>query len=369
MLVTILVFIVILSILVLIHELGHFLIAKKFGIKVEEFGYGFPPRLFGKKIGETLYSFNLLPIGGFVKLYGEDEAGGGSLKKSQTHEHSHDLNRAFFAKPAWQKALVVFAGVVMNFVLAVVIISYLFTVKGVAVPTEHIRIVEVVEGSPAARAGIREGDEALSINGKKLTEPKEFIDLTKKSAGKPLKLEVKRGDQLLDLTLTPRTVTPDGEGPLGVAINNIEVKKYAWYEAPFYGTLEAFKFSWMILSGIGGILFNLVSRGQAPTDVAGPVGVAQLVGQAVGISYEAVLWVAALLSLNLAVVNVLPIPALDGGRLFFILIEMVFRKKVSAKYETMAHAVGLAVLLALILLITVFDVTRLLSGQSLLPEM
>src|SRR3989344_3259046 len=131
MLITILAFFLILSILVLVHELGHFLVAKKFGIKVEEFGFGFPPRVFGKKIGETLYSFNLLPIGGFVKLYGEDEAGAGSLRRGKTEEPTPDLTRAFFAKPPWQKGLVVFAGVVMNFVLAVVIISYLFTVRGV----------------------------------------------------------------------------------------------------------------------------------------------------------------------------------------------------------------------------------------------
>jgi regulator of sigma E protease len=285
------------------------------------------------------------------------------------HPETPDIKRAFFARPPWQKALIVLAGVIMNFVLAVVIISYLFTVKGVAVPTEHIRIDEVTRNSPAEAAGIKKGDEAISINGTKLKSPKEFIDITKQNAGREVALEIKRGDEIISLKLTPRKDVPKGEGPLGVAINNIEIKKYAWYEAPFFGTLEALKFSWLILSGIGGILFNLASKGQAPTDVAGPVGVAQIVGQAVGISYEAVLWVAALLSLNLAVVNVLPIPALDGGRLFFIMIELVFRKKVSPKYEAMAHAIGLAVLLTLILLITLFDVSRILSGKSLLPEM
>src|SRR3990167_7635977 len=130
MLLTILVFIIILSVLVLVHELGHFLVAKKLGIKVEEFGFGFPPRVFGIRRGETLYSINLLPIGGFVKLYGEDEAGRGSLKTTN-YKLKTDLSRAFFARPIWQRALVVVAGVLMNFILAVVIISYLYTAQGV----------------------------------------------------------------------------------------------------------------------------------------------------------------------------------------------------------------------------------------------
>ena len=149
MLITIIAFVIVLSILVLVHELGHFLTAKKFGIKVEEFGFGFPPRVFGKRIGETFYSINLLPVGGFVKLYGEDSAGGGSIRQKPKalprrqagNSQQPDLKRAFFARPAWQRATIVLAGVIMNFLLAVVLISYLFSTHGVAIPTEKIRVV------------------------------------------------------------------------------------------------------------------------------------------------------------------------------------------------------------------------------------
>jgi len=361
-------FLIVLTILVLIHEFGHYLTAKKFGIKVEEFGFGFPPRMFGKKIGETIYSINWLPIGGFVKLYGEDNAGGGSVRKTN-NEPATDLKRAFFARPAWQRATIVLAGVVMNFILAVVIISYLFAVPGVALPSKNIKIEEVSAGSPAQLAGLLKGDEIISVNGQKITTTDKFISITHSSEGKNLSIEFTRHGQESLVNVVPRTNFPKGQGPLGVAISSIQIIKYPWYQAPFYGTAEALKFSWMILAGLGGMVTDLVTHGAPPKGVAGPIGVAQLTGQAVSIGVEATLWFVAILSLNLAVVNVLPIPALDGGRLFFILIELVTGRKVPQRYETMSHAVGLVVLLSLILVITLFDILRLISGQSLLPKM
>ena len=369
MLVTIIAFLVILSVLVLVHELGHFLFAKKFGIKVEEFGFGFPPRVFGKKIGETIYSINLLPVGGFVKLYGEDEAGGGTVKSSKLKVKSFDLKRAFFARPALQRATIILAGVIMNFILAVVLISYLFTAHGVAIPTANIRILEVTSNSPAEAAGLKKADEIVSLNGKKINQTKDFADFARKNAGRETKLEVKRNGKVFQAKLVPRKNFPKGEGPLGVAITNVEIKKYPWYSAPFFGTLEAVKFSFMILQGLSEMVVNLVIYGKTPTGIAGPVGVAQLTGQAVSYGIVATLWFTALLSLNLAVVNILPIPALDGGRLFFIFIEMLSGRKVNPRYEALAHAIGLAILLALILLVTFSDVARLLSGKSLLPKM
>jgi regulator of sigma E protease len=369
--VDLLIFIVILSVLVLIHEFGHFLIAKKFGVKVEEFGYGFPPRLFGKKIGETLYSFNLLPIGGFVKLYGEDEAGGGSLKKTKSHEETSDLKRAFFARPPWQKASIVLAGVIMNFILAVTIISYLFSVPGVKLPKGYAEVEKTLPNTPADEINLTKGDRIISFNGKEIKTVQELQSALGANKEKPGELTLDREGEKITLKVTPQKITEEGTTiyRIGVELTDAENKKFTWYQAPFFGTIEAAKFSWMIFNGIVGIFADLLTRGQVPKDVAGPVGVYQLVGQARGISNDAVLWVAALLSLNLAVVNVLPIPALDGGRLFFIMIELVFRKKVSQKYETMAHAIGLAVLLALIVLITLLDFSRILSGQSLLPKM
>lgn len=366
MIITILAFIIVLSILVLIHELGHFLVAKKLGIKVEEFGFGFPPRLFGVKKGETLYSINLLPVGGFVKLYGEDAAGGGSLKGK--HEEAKDKKRAFYARPIWQRLSVVVAGVVMNFILAVVIISYLFGSNGVALPTQHIKITEVLPNSPAVSAGIQVGDEVISVNGVPIRSTDEFVKEIKKTLDSEVSIVTRKNGVEETVKLTPRKNYPKGEGPVGVGITNIEIKKYPWYQAPFFGTLEALRFSWMIISGLGDMIFGFLFEGTKPEGVAGPVGVAQLTGQAVTYGVTATLWLTALLSINLAVLNILPIPALDGGRLFFILIELVTRKKVNPKYEGYAHAAGIAVLLSLMLLITVFDVMRLLSGQSLIPN-
>ncbi len=362
---TVIAFFVILTILVLIHELGHFITAKKFGIKVEEFGFGFPPRVFSIRYGETLYSINLLPIGGFVKLYGEDDAGGGSIKKHKG-QPTKDLGRAFFARPVWQRATIVLAGVVMNFLLAVVLISILFSTEGVAVPTKNIKIVDVVASSPAARAGIKSGDEVITINGKGILKTEEFSKLARDNAGKEISIVLKRDGKTFEKKVMPRSEYPDGEGPMGVSISNVELKKYPWYQAPFYGTLEALNFSVLILQGLGEMVVNLVT-GKGASGIAGPVGVAQLTGQAVSYGWVATLWFVSLLSLNLAVVNVLPIPALDGGRLFFIVIEMVTRRKVSQKYEAIAHGVGLAVLLGLILFITFFDIVRLITGQSILP--
>lgn len=365
---TILVFVAILSILVLIHELGHFFTAKKFGIKVEEFGFGFPPKIFGKKIGETTYSLNLLPVGGFVKLYGEDEAGGGSLKMKSEKLRMKNIERAFFARPLWQRFTVVVAGVIMNFILAVVVISALFAVQGVAVPSDTVRIVDVAPNSPAQEAGLRAEDRVISINGVVIRDANVFISETRNNLGEEITLEIQRNGQTQRITVIPREEYPEGEGPIGVGITNIEVKKYTWYEAPIYGTWEALKFSWMILEGLGTMVTDLALRGQKPEGVAGPVGVAQLTGQAVDYGWAATLWFMALLSLNLAVLNFMPIPALDGGRLFFMYIEGITRKKVPQRYETLAHSVGLAILLALILLITFNDVLRISRGENLIPQ-
>lgn len=364
---TALVFILVLSILVLVHELGHFMVAKLFGIKVEEFGFGFPPRLFGFKKGETIYSINALPFGGFVKLYGEDEAGGGKIRNSKFEIQNKDIKRAFFAKNAWQRFLVVIAGVVMNFILAVILISYLFAAVGVAVPAKNIKVVEILKNSPAFEAGIKADDKILSFNHVKIDSVEGFILKTKANLGKPIVLELARGEKTFSIILTPRQNYTATEGPIGVGISNVEIKKYVWYEAPVLGTKEAFSYSWLILNSFGKMIFEFALHGTKPSGVAGPIGVVQLTGHAVKVGLNAVIWFVALLSLNLAVINVLPIPALDGGRLLFIVIEIVARKKVHPKYEAYAHAIGFAILIILIILVTAQDIIRLVSGRSLIP--
>jgi len=372
MLVTILAFIIILSVLVLIHEAGHFVTAKLFGIKVEEFGFGLPPRIFGKKFGETIYSLNWLPIGGFVKLYGEDEAGGGKpeFKNQNSKVKTEDIDRAFFSRPVWQRFVVVFAGVFMNFVLAVAILSFLFSAVGVPISGNKVSVDVVVKNSPAEKAGLRVGDVVESINGASIISTTQLIAITKKHLGQEMVLKVEsKSSKIESLQITPRKVYPANEGAMGIAISqNSTIKKYPWYEAPFVGTKEALHETYLIANGLVMIVVQIFTKASIPSDVAGPVGIAQLTGVVVSNGPFAVLSFLALLSLNLALINVLPIPALDGGRLLFIVIEGVFRKKVDQRIEGYAHAIGMAILLGLIALITLHDLYRVFTGQPLLPK-
>jgi len=385
MLITVIAIIVVLSILVLVHEFGHFIVAKLLGIKVEEFGFGLPPRALGIKKGETIYSINFLPIGGFVKLYGEDlpadathqtlqagEAGAGSAKLKVKSEKFkvEDESRAFFARPAWQRLAVVIAGVVMNFLLAVVIISYLFSVVGVSSPGKEVVITGIAKDAPAISSGLKIGDTIEELNGTKITDAGQILILTKEHLGEKVTVKVKseNGD-VKNIEITPRKEYPKNEGPMGISISqNVEVKKYPWYEAPFVGTKEALNISFLIVSGIGMVLYQLIASGSVPADVAGPVGIAQLTGKFAQLGIYPLMSFVSFFSLNLAILNILPIPALDGGRLLFILIEVVTGRTVNKKFEGYAHAIGMALLLGLIVLITAHDLIRLFTGQPILPN-
>jgi len=371
---TLLVFIFVISILVLIHELGHFLAAKKFGIKVEEFGIGLPPRLIGIQKGETMYSINALPIGGFVKLFGED---GEDHKNTRSQEHENkkekkqknkkEFERAFFAKPIWQRAVVLLAGVTMNFFLAVTVLSFLFT-QGVMVPVDKVRVEKVEENSPADEAGLEEGDvikelkvksEKLKVEEREIKSAEKLITITKEHLGEEVELVVDRDGKEITIKITPRKDYPEDQGPMGIAITDFEEKIYPWYKAPFWGTYEAFKLSWVLVKGIGQTLWQLITFQPIKEKVAGPIGIAQLTGKAVKFGKMAVLELLGLLSLNLAVINILPFPALDGGRLLFVGIEATTGKKIRAKWERITHQIGMTILLALILLVTVNDVLRI----------
>lgn len=365
MLFTVLIFLVILSILVLVHELGHFVAAKKLGIKVEEFGFGLPPRVFGIRRGETIYSINWLPIGGFVKLYGEDREEPGtktldSPKKSVVNSKSE--SRAFFTRPPWQRAVILVAGVSMNFLLAIVLISYLFT-QGVMVPVERVHVEKIVAGSPADKAGLKEKDivKEVKIDSQevKIKSGDDLVKETKKHLGQQINLLVLRGKQELNVSIVPRKDYPKDQGPLGIVISNYEEKKYSIWQAPILGTKEALNLSWQLVKGIGITLWKLVTFQSVSKDVAGPIGIAQMTGEAIRFGQLAVLELMGLLSLNLAIVNILPFPALDGGRLLFVIIEGLTGKKIKAHWERYVHQAGMAVLLALIILVTLNDLLRI----------
>ncbi|MEK7633695.1 MAG: M50 family metallopeptidase [Patescibacteria group bacterium] len=351
----ILIFLLTLTILVFAHELGHFLMAKKMGVKVEEFGIGLPPKLFGIKRGETLYSINLLPLGGFVKLYGEEY---GETKKA-------NRNRMFINKKPWQKTLIVLGGVVGNFLLGWLIFSFLVT-QGVPVPTNHVVIEKVTKNSPAENAGLKEKDIIIKLIPQNsefpqvsLTSSEILISQTNKFAGQAIGLEIKRDGKTFLTKIIPRKNPPKGEGPLGIAITSFTEKKYPWYSAPYYGLIVAFNITFKIATELGKLLFGLITFQKTHVDIAGPVGIANLAGQAIKFGRNAFIEFLALLSLNLAIMNILPFPALDGGRLIFVLYEGITKKRPNKNIERYTNLIGFIVLLSLAALITINDIIKL----------
>jgi regulator of sigma E protease len=369
--ITILVFILMISVLVLLHEAGHFFVAKKFGVKVEEFGFGFPPRIYGKKIGETIYSINALPVGGFVRLYGEDDAGSGKIGaiKDYTKIKDKDLQRAFFVRPVWQRASIVLAGVIMNFLLALLIVSYVFTVVGNPQPTGNVKITEVVKQSPAEAAGLKAQDVILAINGTTITQEAQVPSITGDHPNQQMTIQILRGKTTVQILVTPQYNAKQKRTIIGIGLyQKLIIKKYAWYEAPFFGMKELVNDTWQLLIGLGSTAKQVSTQHTVPQSIAGPIGVEQLVGEVMKNGINSTLFLAAMISLNLAVLNVLPIPALDGGRLFFILFEGLTGKKVNQKFEGYVHMVGMIILLILIALITYHDIIRMVRGESLLPQ-
>ncbi|MDH7476163.1 MAG: M50 family metallopeptidase [Microgenomates group bacterium] len=354
---TVVVFIFILAVLVLVHEFGHFIAAKKQGVLVEEFGFGYPPRIFGFQIGETLYSLNLIPLGGFVKLYGEASEELANQKKSVPK------NRAFINKKPWQKALIIVAGVLGNFLLGWLLIAYLFT-QGVPSPTKQVIVEAVQKNSPAARAGIIPKDiiEKIIVEKKQyeIKSTADLINLSKKFAGQSLTFQVLRDGQKKFFEIVPRKNPPAGQGPLGVVITNFVEKKYPWYQAPFYGLIEAFAITKQILVELLKTLFLFLTLQKPKTDLSGPIGVAYFTGQVIKFGKNAVLELIALLSLNLAVINIfLPFPLLDGGRLVLIIYEWITRKKVNKTLEKYLNIIGLAFLITIAILVSVNDIIKI----------
>ncbi len=351
----ILVFIAILVLLVLIHELGHFIAAKKNGVLVEEFGFGYPPRLIGKKIGETIYSINLIPLGGFVKIFGEDPD---EEKINKTVNRS----RSFNTKKPWQKSLILISGVIGNFLLGWILISFLFT-QGVPTPANKVIVEEVVSKSPAQTAGLKTHDAITKaiVNNKaySIRTTNDLINISKKFGGKKIILTVERSNRELNIEITPRKNPPAGTGPLGVIITSFIEKKYPWYEAPFFGLAEAFSITKQIVSQLVVTIAQFLSFKKPSADLTGPIGIAQYTGEAIKFGKNAVLELIALLSLNLAVINIFPFPALDGGRLVFVIYEWITRKRVNENLEKYLNLIGFALLLTLAVLISINDIIRL----------
>jgi regulator of sigma E protease len=352
-LLSILVFILILGVLVLVHELGHFLAARAFGIKVKEFGLGLPPRAKGIKRGETIYSLNWIPVGGFVSLLGEDDLG----KKEPGSFAS--VNRL-------KRFIVLLAGVTMNFLLALLVFTVIYA-QGVYVPTGRVMIAQLQPGSPAVTAGFKEGDVVITANDKVIHSFTEFQDITKASAGQHLKVVVSRNGADTTLNSVPLVNPPAGHGSLGVALTDETAKKnYPIYQAPIEGTKQAFNISYQMVTYLGGLVHDLVlGNTKNAGEVAGPVGIAYVTYRGIQLGPDFVWQLVGLLSLNLAVINLLPLPALDGGRIFFVLISSIARRDFKPKLEGYIHQAGLLVFLLLFVVITYNDVARIVTTTSL----
>lgn len=359
----ILVAVALLSILILVHELGHFFTARKAGILVEEFGIGLPPRLLGFRKNGTLYSINALPFGGFVRLHGETGL-----------ETGLEPSRAFFAKSLDRRLTVLLAGVAMNFLLGAALLAVLFTVGVPAAASpetaatlgdRHIEIIAVAAGSPAGIAGLEAGDRITALSAASGNLPERGLtieavrDFVNRNAGRELTIGIRRGTEDLEIDAVPRVNPPADEGPLGIAMADVGILRYPWYRSVFEGILTAVRIASNTFAALWFILKDLVTEGRVGPSVAGPIGIVQLAGEAARLGIVRLLNFAAILSINLAVLNVLPIPALDGGRLLFLGIERFRGKPVSRRTEQVAHAIGMAVLLGLIFLITIYDIRRL----------
>lgn len=369
-LISVLVFLLIFSILILIHEFGHFFAARKLGVKVEEFGMGLPPRALkiAKDRHDTIYSLNWIPFGGFVRMVGED---------SEDPEMRHKAG-SFASKPVFSRTLIILGGVFMNFLLGYVILVYLLTVgtkpfilsredfqsyreQGIIEATDQVVIQDFVEGSPAKNAGLEKGDIIAQLDGNAIMKAQDLIAFTQVKANRIVSLVVRRGGETRSFQ---SLVNPDGK--MGIVISDFpDVKSikdisYSFPKALLVSGYESFRLSYLTMKMFIKVLFDLLSKAELSSQVSGPVGIAQITHQTTQTGdLNEVLKLIALLSLSLGAINVLPIPALDGGRFLSIAFEVLTRRRPNALWEARIHAFGFFLLLLLILVITYQDIVKL----------
>ncbi len=369
---TLVTFILVLSVLVFVHELGHFWVARKFGVKAEEFGIGFPPRAWGiyknkdgkwKKVAgnkqvddaaDTIYSLNWFPLGGFVKL-GEDEKGG--------DDPSHFTN-----KKIWQRASIISAGVIMNIILAAILITVGFMMglpqaldnvsPRAQITDRKIQIVEVVSGSPAQGADLRIGDVIAGINGSQFTGYEDLQKFVDERTGEELSYSIKRGQDEMEKNITPVVMKETGAGGVGVGIIETGIVKYPFFLAIWEGVKTTIFLTWAIIIAFYELIKGLLTGNGVSAEVAGPVGIAAMTGQVARMGFVYILQFTALLSINLAIINFLPFPALDGGRIVFLFIEKIKGSPVKREVEAIIHNTGFALLMLLILVVTFKDIAK-----------
>jgi regulator of sigma E protease len=325
---TIVAFFFVLAIVVIAHELGHFATAKACGVRVDEFGIGFPPRIIALKYGETEYSLNWVPLGGFTKMAGEEDP---------------NIERSLASKSIGKRLLVLSAGSIMNFILPFLLLTMAFMIPHDIV-TGNVSVVEVVADSPAETAGIQAGDKILEINDKSINNTADISRYIQMNLGNEMTILLERSDGSKDtVTVVPRWNPPAGDGSVGFSIRTdnaaIEKRSYNPWVAFQKGATEAFETMVLFKNGI----LSMFIGTSTTADLVGPVGIAQITGQVAQAGISPLLEWTAFFSLNLAIINLLPLPALDGGRIIFVLLEWIRRgKKVAPETEGKIHFLGFA---------------------------
>lgn len=362
---SLLAFLIVLSLVVLIHELGHFLSAKKVGVKVEEFGFGIPPRLWGKKIGETIYSINWLPFGGFVKLFGQQREG--ATKKELGSP------RAFVNQGKKKRALVIVAGIIGNFLLGAVCFSIVYSFIGIPKKVNYVVVDYVISDSPAEKAGIKENDKIVGVLDKKIVSVDQFVKLIDERGEIETEIEIVskikgKFDESSRRTVVvvPRKDPPEGEGALGILISGYDNIFYPLWQMPFRGAWiggqEAIGWGAAMVLGLAQMIKELFI-GVVP-EVSGPVGIYKITSGVVSQGALALIKFTGILSINLAVVNLLPFPALDGGWLALVFLEKARGRKLRAKVEYWLNAVGMVILISLMLAITAKEIIKELENVA-----
>ena len=373
---TIVLFLLILGVIVFFHELGHFVMAKLYNVKVEEFALGFPPKIFGVKKGETEYRLNWVPLGGYCKIVGED----GEEKENP---------RSFGSRSIFQRFQIISAGVLMNFFLAFVIFSFIFMVgfpqditgkdlsiikagenssqASVIINEENaksvrdvkIQISEIIKDSPADKAEMKVGDTVVQIDNKKINSIEDLQNHTQENLGKPMILSITRGKESFTKEIIPRENYPEDEGAMGVSLAQTAVVSYSFLEAIKQGYEYTVHLTIFIIMAFASIIWGLVTTGKTVAEVSGPVGIAAMTQQAASMGFLTVLNFTALISVNLAIINALPLPALDGGRMVFLLIEKIKGSPLNQQWEAKANNFGFMLLMGLMVVVTFKDIAKL----------
>jgi regulator of sigma E protease len=344
MIITAIFVLVVFLLLIIPHELGHFWAAKRCGMQVHRFSFGLGPKLWGFKKGETEYSISILPLGGYVKIAGMEPG-------------ERDLENGFYRKPLKNRILVLSAGSVMNYLVAVILFSLVFMTGLQTLDLKEAIVGEVKKGSPAALVSLLPGDKILRINGQEVKGWEEMALAIKDSRQTVLKLEVQREKRVFFIQIRPIFDPQLNKKIIGIS-PPIVFTRYSPFIALAKGVERTFFITKLILTALGGMIM-----GKVPAQFAGPVGIAGIIGQSVKMGPSPLLSLAALLSINLALFNLFPIPALDGGRLLFLAVEGIRGKALDLEKEELIHYIGFIILIVLILLITYQDVLRWVGAR------